>query len=144
MSRRKSKATGAVGIGGVFFKARDPRKLSKWYQTNLGLQITENTALFAWQNPRKPGRKGYTVWALFPARSDYFHDPRKQFMINYRVKNLKQPLQRLRPKRVKIAKKTEESQYGKFAWVSDPEGNWLELWEPPRKYGAPEQAMPME
>ncbi len=133
-----------TGIGGVFFKARNPKKLSDWYRKHLGIKTTQNTALFTWQGSKNPKRKGYIVWALFPASTDYFHNPRKQFMINYRVKNLERALQKLRQERVKIARKTENSQYGKFAWVSDPEGNWLELWEPPRKYRAPEEEMPME
>ena len=65
-------------------------------------------------------------------------------MINYRVKNLDRVLAKLRREHVKIAKKVEDMEYGRFAWVSDPEGNWLELWEPPREYLAPEEAMPME
>ena len=65
-------------------------------------------------------------------------------MINYRVKNIDQVIAQLRKERVKVAKKIEDSEYGRFAWVCDPEGNWFELWEPPRKYGAPEQDMPME
>ncbi len=140
----KTPSERVTGIGGVFFKARNPKKLSDWYRKHLGIKTTQNTALFTWHSPKGPKRKGYTVWALFPANSGYFHNPRKQFMINYRVKNLAYTLQKLRRERVRIARKVEESQYGKFAWVSDPEGNWLELWEPPRKYGAPEEEMPME
>jgi len=133
-----------TGIGGVFFRARNPKRLSDWYRKHLGLKTTQNTALFTWQGPKEAKRKGYTVWALFPSNTDYFHNPRKQFMINYRVKNLEKVLQKLRRERVKIARKLEKSQYGKFAWISDPEGNWLELWEPPKKYAAPDDETPME
>ncbi len=133
-----------TGIGGVFFKARNPKKLSDWYRKHLGIKITQNTALFTWQGSKDTKRKGHTVWALFPNNTKYFHNPHKQFMINYRIKNLEKTLQKLRRERVKIAGKIEKSPYGRFAWVSDPEGNWLELWEPPRKYGATEEEMPME
>jgi predicted enzyme related to lactoylglutathione lyase len=132
-----------TGIGGVFFKSRNPRKLSDWYRKHLGIQTTQNTALFTWQGPKDPKRKGYTVWAC-PGQYSLLPQPRKQFMISYRVKNFERTLQKLRRERVRIARKVEGSQYGRFAWVSDPEGNWLELWEPPKKYGAPEEKMPME
>ena len=134
----------AVGLGGVFFRARNPAKLSKWYQDHLGLKTTQNTALLSWRSPKNPKKTGYTVWALFPSNTKYFRNPRKQFMINYRVKNLDRVITKLRREHVKIAKKVEDLEYGRFAWISDPEGNWLELWEPPRKYSAPEEAMPME
>ena len=133
-----------VGIGGVFFKARNPGKLSNWYEKHLGIITKDNVALFTWRSPGPSKRKGYTVWSIFPARSTYFYNPRQQTMINYRVTNLKRTLEQLRKEGVKTAGKLEGSKYGKFAWVSDPEGNWLELWEPPRKYQAPEEEMPME
>ena len=134
----------AVGLGGVFFRAQDPAKLSDWYRRHLGLKTTQNTVLFMWRSPRGAEKAGYTVWAPFPSNTKYFRNPRKQFMINYRVKNLDRVLAKLRREHVKIAKKVEDMEYGRFAWVSDPEGNWLELWEPPREYLAPEEAMPME
>ncbi len=134
----------AVGLGGVFFRARNPAKLSKWYQDHLGLKTTQNTALLSWRSTKNPKKAGYTVWALFPSNTKYFRNSRKQFMINYRVKNLDRLLAKLRREHVKVAKKVEDLEYGRFAWVSDPEGNWLELWESPRKYLAPEEAMAME
>jgi len=134
----------ATGLGGVFFRAQNPVRLSDWYRRHLGLKLTQNTALFTWRSPKASKKLGHTVWALFPADTSYFHNSRKQFMINYRVKNLNKVLAKLRRERVKTAKRVEDSKYGRFAWVSDPEGNWLELWEPPRKYLAPEEAMPME
>jgi predicted enzyme related to lactoylglutathione lyase len=134
----------AVGLGGVFFRARNPARLSKWYQDHLGLKTRQNTALLSWRSPKNPKKAGYTVWALFPSNTKYFRNSRKQFMINYRVKNLDRVLAKLRREHVKVVNKLEDSEYGRFAWVSDPEGNWLELWEPPRKYLAPEEAMPME
>ena len=134
----------AVGLGGVFFKAKNPAKLSAWYRKHLGIKTMKNTALFTWRSPKASRKLGYTVWALFPAGTSYFRNSRKQFMINYRVKNLDRVLSKLRRERVKIARKVEDLEYGRFAWICDPEGNWLELWEPPRKYEAPEEEMPME
>jgi len=132
MSWKKGLDAVAVGIGGVFFRARNPARLSEWYQRHLGLKTARNTALFTWRSPKYPKKAGYTVWALFPSNTKYFRNSGKQFMINYRVKNLDRVLDKLRREHVKIAKKVEDLEYGRFAWVSDPEGNWLELWEPPR------------
>jgi glyoxylase I family protein len=100
--------------------------------------------MFTLRSPKGAKSTGQTVWALFPANTRYFRNPRKQFMINYRVKDLDKVLARLRGERVKTAEKVGDSKYGRFAWVCEPEGNWLELWEPPRKYLAPEEEMPME
>lgn len=133
-----------AGIGGIFFKARDPAELSTWYRKHLGINIKDNVALFTWRSAKPPTRTGHTVWSLFPAKTRYFRREPQQFMINYRVNNLRAVLAKLRRERVRVAKKVEELEYGKFAWVQDSEGNWLELWEPPRKYSAPEEGIPME
>ncbi|HYY90995.1 MAG TPA: VOC family protein [Candidatus Dormibacteraeota bacterium] len=100
--------------------------------------------MFAWRGLTDSKRKGHTVWALFPANSDYFGAKKQQAMINYRVKNLQKTLAQLRKERVKVAKKVEEFEYGKFAWVFDPEGNKIELWEPPRNYRTVENQFPSE
>ena len=121
----------AVGIGGIFFRSSDPALLRTWYQNHLGFSIEEsNVALFGWHGGRDRKLKGHTVWCLFPKESDYF-PARNQFMINYRVKNLSRLLKDLRREGVQVAKKAEESVLGKFGWVYDPEGNKIELWEPP-------------
>ena len=144
MTKKTGFEARAVGLGGVFFRARNPGKLSEWYRRHLGLRTTQNTVLFTWRSPKASKRLGYTVWSLFPSDTSYFRNSRKQFMINYRVKNLDRVLAKLRRERVKIARKVEDLKYGRFAWICDPEGNWLELWEPPGKYEAPEEEMPME
>ena len=144
MKRKSNADSRAVGLGGVFFRAKNPAKLSSWYRKHLGIKTTNNTALFTWRSSKGSKKTGYTVWALFPSNTSYFRNSRKQFMINYRVKSLDKVLAKLRREHVKVARKVEDLEYGRFAWVSDPEGNWLELWEPPRKYLAPEEAMPME
>ena len=126
MENQKERVT---GIGGIFFKARDPEKLAAWYQDNLGIQIENGCADFAWRNKEHPEKAGRTVWSLFPADSDHFGQDGKQFMINYRVAHLDRMLDQLQHNGVTI-QKVEDYDYGRFAWVSDPEGHRIELWEP--------------
>jgi predicted enzyme related to lactoylglutathione lyase len=133
-----------VGIGGIFIRAKKADRLSKWYSKHLGISIIENVAIFTWLNPNHPKQKGHTVWSIFPQNTSYFGRKGNQFMVNYRVRNLKSLLARLRREGVKVARKVEESKYGKFGWVTDPEGNRIELWEPPRGYRGPEKETPME
>ena len=137
------RSTSVVGLGGIFFRAKDLKVMSKWYSEHLGMRIEDNVAVFEWRSAAAPRRKGHTVWALFPSQSTYF-DRKKQFMVNYRVTDLARTLKRLRKEGVRVAKKMEESEYGKFGWVYDPEGNKIELWEPPGNYRAPEKETPME
>lgn len=133
-----------VGIGGIFFRAKDPKALSDWYSKRLGLKIKDNVALFTWNSRKNPKRIGHSVWALFPKDDTYFGSKKNQFMINYRVNNLSRLLAHLRKEGVRVARKMEKSSYGKFGWVYDPEGNRIELWEPPRAYKAPEEEMASE
>ncbi|MFO0603993.1 MAG: VOC family protein [Polyangiales bacterium] len=121
-----------TGIGGVFFKARDPKALGAWYKTHLGIDIQEwGGAVFAWKGPDSPEGVGSTVWNPFPADTKYFAPSEAPFMINYRVADLHALLAALRAEGVRVEEKVEESEYGKFGWVVDPEGNKLELWQPP-------------
>jgi len=118
-----------TGIGGIFFLATDPVALAAWYQKHLGIETKDGTADFQWQknkNPRQPGR---TVWAIFPKDTDYFGPNSPAFMINYRVANLDRLIAQLRRARIKV-EKIQQYDYGRFAWVTDPEGNRIELWEP--------------
>ena len=132
-----------MGIGGIFFRAKDPKSLSEWYSRHLGLKIFDNVALFGWKSPVKARLRGQTVWALFPKDSDYF--PKEvQFMVNYRVKDLKKVISALKKEGAKVIAKTESSQYGKFGWVFDPEGNRIELWEPPPRSKFSEEENLME
>ena len=133
-----------TGIGGIFFKAKDPKALVRWYRRHLGLDIEDSVALFAWRGGRDGRVKGHTVWSIFPADTRYFGEDGASFMISYRVKELDRVLTALRADGVDKAGKVEESEYGRFAWITDPEGNRIELWEPPRMYRAPEKAMEME
>jgi len=114
-----------TGIGGVFFKAEDPEKLYAWYEKHLGIAREHGYVAFSDQ----PG--GITTWSLFKKQSDYFAPSVSQLMINYRVEDLDGLLESLRAESIEIIKR-EDSEYGLFAWIMDPEGNKIELWEPPK------------
>ena len=133
-----------TGIGGVFLRARNSKKLSEWYRKHLGIPVKGGVSAFAWRALTNPKRKGHTVWALFPNDTNYFGRKKQVVMMNYRVKNLRKTLDALRKERVKVDRKVEESNYGKFGWIFDPEGNKIELWEPPRNYRTPERQYPSE
>lgn len=121
-----------TGIGGVFFKARDPKALGAWYRDNLGLDVSEwGGVVFQWQTPEYPQPDGSTIWSIFPADSKYFAPSESPFMINFRVDDLDAMLASLRAKGCAVDEKQQDSEYGKFGWVMDPEGNRVELWQPP-------------
>jgi predicted enzyme related to lactoylglutathione lyase len=126
MSNPPEKVT---GIGGVFFRAADPARMSAWYREHLGICAEDGHAIFDWREKESPEKAGQTVWSLFPADTDYFGPTRKSFMINYRVANLEKMLIQLRASGVTV-EKVEDFDYGRFAWITDPEGNRIELWEP--------------
>ena len=115
-----------VGIGGVFFKAADPDALYAWYEKHLGLVRGESGAVMF------EGEAGPTVWSIFPAATTYFGPGAAPFMVNYRVENLDALLIALAAEGVTIDPKREQYEFGKFAWITDPEGNRIELWEPAR------------
>ena len=121
-----------TGIGGVFFKARDPKALSVWYREKLGLAVRDGGAFasFEWRDREEPGRVGTTAWSLFRSDSTYFAPSQATFMLNYRVRDLDRMLAQLRALGVNVESKVAEDGNGKFAWVVDPEGNKVELWEP--------------
>jgi predicted enzyme related to lactoylglutathione lyase len=120
-----------TGIGGIVFKANDPKKLGAWYSEHLGIeQQSQEGATFKWREENHPEYVAYTVWSLFPDNTKYFDPGTAPFMINYRVKNLDKLLQQLRSNGVEVEDRIEEYEYGRFAWITDPEGNRIELWEP--------------
>jgi catechol 2,3-dioxygenase-like lactoylglutathione lyase family enzyme len=125
-----------TGIGGVFFKARDPKALSVWYREKLGVAVRDGTewSPFQWREREDPGRVGTTVWSLFRSDSKYFAPSQATFMINYRVRDLDRMLAQLQALGVGVESKVAEEFNGKFAWVVDPEGNKIELWEPKAGY----------
>ena len=121
-----------TGIGGIFFHAKDPVALRAWYKTHLGIDVQEwGGTAFAWADADGNPVKGTTVWSIGAADGNYFAPGRSTFMINYRVENLTALLQALREEGCNVLDKTDESEFGKFGWVMDPEGNKAELWEPP-------------
>ena len=99
---------------------------------------------FHLRNGKDGNGKGHTVWSIFPAGTKYFGEDGASFMINYRVKDLDAVLAALQKDGVEVARKVEDTEYGRFGWITDPEGNRIELWEPPKVYRAPERAIPME
>lgn len=119
-----------TGIGGIFFKSKDPAQLRDWYRKHLGIEAETWGAQLHWRDdPRNS--EAYTVWSPFANDTKHFDPSHASFMINYRVDDLDWLLTQLRAEGVEVDPKVEESEYGKFAWIMDPEGNRVELFEPP-------------
>ena len=119
-----------TGIGGVFLRARDPKALSAWYAKHLGLQLSNYGGVtFLWTD-EVPKGTGKTSWSLFPADTGYFGPNKQATMVNYRVDDLDTLLTQLAAAGVTIDPHRENASYGHFAWIVDPEGNRLELWQP--------------
>ena len=119
-----------TGIGGVFFKCQDPEKMRAWYQEHLGIQSDQYGGMFQWRKFTDPDKTGCTVWGPFAADTDYFDPSTKPFMFNYRVQNLEKLLEVLKKEGIQQVGEMESYDYGKFAWIMDPEGNKIELWQP--------------
>lgn len=121
-----------TGIGGIFFKSRDPGALRAWYERHLGVEVQEwGGAVFRWADADGNPVAGSTVWNVSAAGSEYFAPSAAPFMVNYRVADLHGLLAALRDEGCDVLNKVEESEFGRFGWVLDPEGNKVELWEPP-------------
>ena len=124
--------TRVTGIGGVFFKSSNPDSLRAWYVAHLGLPMDAfGYVVFSGTEKEPSGAPSQTVWNPFPADTDYFGPGKAPFMVNFRVADLDALLKQLKKERVKIDPKRDSSVFGKFAWITDPEGNRIELWEPP-------------
>jgi len=116
-----------VGVGGIFFKAKDPERLKGWYREQLGLPTDEHgQTTFTPQSDPGP----CLVWSAFPADTTYFEPSQAPFMVSFRVRDLHAMLAQLRAAGAVVDEKVQEESYGKFGWVMDPEGNRIELWEP--------------
>jgi predicted enzyme related to lactoylglutathione lyase len=121
-----------TGIGGIFFHARDPAALQAWYKKHLGIDVQSwGGAAFDWVDEAGNPVKGTTAWSIGKAGGDQFAPSTSTFMVNYRVADLDALLQALRDEGCHVLEKADDSEYGKFGWVMDPEGNKVELWEPP-------------
>ena len=121
----KSRVT---GLGGFFFKTKDPDKLKAWYGKHLSIPVDAYGWTFKWESDK--GGKGITQWSPFKEDTTYFQPSEKQFTMNFRVENLHELLSVLKKEGVTIVGKVEEYDYGKFGWILDPEENKIELWEP--------------
>ena len=119
-----------TGIGGIFFKCKDPKKVREWYQTNLGLNTNQYGAVFEWHQGEDSTKKGFTQWSPFNEKTKYFEPSTKDFMINYRVENIEILVAGLKKNGVTIVDTIQTVDYGKFVHILDVEGNKLELWEP--------------
>jgi predicted enzyme related to lactoylglutathione lyase len=120
----------ATGIGGIFFKCKDPGKMREWYQTNLGLNTNKYGAVFEWYQGADSTKKGFTQWSPFNEKTKYFEPSTKDFMINYRVENMESLVTELKKNGVTIVDTIQTAEYGKFLHILDVEGNKVELWEP--------------
>ena len=120
----------AIGLGGIFFKARDPKALADWYAKHLGISISPFGGAKFFEDAQRPG---CTLWTPFKEDTQYFAPSEKPFMINFRVDDLDALLGQLRSAGVQVDEKVDKSEYGNFGWVMDPEGNRVELWQPPAK-----------
>jgi predicted enzyme related to lactoylglutathione lyase len=119
-----------TGIGGIFFKCNDPKKMREWYKVNLGLNTNQYGAVFEWRQGVDTTQKGFTQWSTFGDKTKYFEPSIKDFMINYRVVNLEALLDQLKKEGVVITDTIVRVEYGKFVHIMDIEGNKIELWEP--------------
>ena len=121
-----------TGIGGIFFKAKDAPALQAWYKQHLGIDVQEwGGAAFDWTDEDGTPIAGTTAWSIDPTESDHFAPSKASFMVNYRVEDLLQLVAILKDEGCDVLDMIDQSEYGKFAWVIDPEGNKVELWQPP-------------
>lgn len=121
-----------TGIGGIIFKAKDPKALQAWYKRHLGIDVQAwGSAAFDWTDADGKPVAGTTAWAIVPAEREAFAPSSASFMVDYRVADLHALLKALKEEGCDVLDKVDEVEYGKFGWVIDPEGNKVELWEPP-------------
>jgi predicted enzyme related to lactoylglutathione lyase len=126
----QTKTKKVTGIGGIFFKCKDPGKLKEWYKTNLGLNTNQYGSVFEWYQGADSTKKGFTQWGPFKETTKYFEPSAKEFMINYRVEDMDALVGELKKNGVTVVDSIQTVEYGKFIHILDLEGNKLELWEP--------------
>jgi len=121
-----------IGIGGIFFKAKDAPALQAWYKRHLGIDVQDwGGTAFSWTDSDGKPVGGTTIWSIGPEASDHFAPSKSSFMVNYRVEDLYAVVKALKEEDCNVLDNIDDSEYGKFAWVIDPEGNKVELWQPP-------------
>jgi predicted enzyme related to lactoylglutathione lyase len=125
-----TKSKKVTGIGGIFFKCKDPGKMKEWYQIHLGLNADKYGAVFEWWQGADSTKKGFTQWSPFSEKTKYFEPSTKDFMINYRVENMESLVEEFKKNGVTVVDTIETVDYGKFVHILDIEGNKIELWEP--------------
>ncbi len=119
-----------TGIGGIFFKSKNPQQTQEWYQQHLGIKSEAWGATLKWRDFDDPTRIGTTAWSPMKADTPYFAPSTSEFMVNYRVDDLEALLMALKAEGVEQLGEMQAFDYGKFAWILDPDGNKIELWEP--------------
>jgi predicted enzyme related to lactoylglutathione lyase len=119
-----------TGVGGIFFKCKDPKKINDWYKSNLGLVTDEYGSTFEFRQAENPNKKAYLQWSPFREDTKYFDPSAKEFMINFTVANIEELVLELKEKGVTVVDSIESSEFGKFVHIMDIEGNKIELWEP--------------
>lgn len=130
MKTGESKKGKVTGIGGIFFKSKDPQNTRDWYSKNLGLETDQYGAMFKFRLENDPQMAGYLQWSPFAENTKYFAPSEKDFMINYRVENIEDLVEQLKSEGVTIVDTLQTYSYGKFIHIMDHENNKLELWEP--------------
>ena len=119
-----------LGIGGIFFKSANQKEMKEWYAKHLGLGDGGHEAMLPWREKDNPESEQMTVWSIFPGNTKYFEPSSASFMLNYIVDDLDALLDRLAKEDVRIDPKRQDESYGRFAWIYDPDGNKIELWQP--------------
>lgn len=119
-----------LGVGGIFFKSANQQQLQAWYAKNLGLADSGQGVMLPWREQDNPEREQMTVWSIFPGDTTYFEPSSAPFMLNYIVDDLDALLSRLEKEGVQIDPNRQDESYGRFAWIYDPDGNKIELWQP--------------
>lgn len=116
-----------IGLGGPFIKVKDPKAMAEWYQQHLGIKFEGTCSVW----PFRDGQEGFNIFTLFDENSKYFAPSESKVMVNFIVKDLFGVLEKLKAEGVELVGEPMDEEYGKFGWVLDPEGNKIELWEPP-------------
>jgi catechol 2,3-dioxygenase-like lactoylglutathione lyase family enzyme len=119
-----------LGIGGIFFKSANQQQMKEWYTKHLGLADSGHGVMLPWREKDNPESEQMTIWSIFPGNTKYFEPGPASFMVNYIVDNLEALLDRLAKEGVRIDPKRQDESYGRFAWIYDPDGNKIELWQP--------------